>query len=370
MSFSFCDKINSGDNMFENIKAMLDKENGAISLIKQSKTGKMNLYGKERLSAKLYVYEAFKPILDANNISKKDYLANLKQEQSMREAYLKIMSNYLKGKESYQHVLPELYESGQGVNVDAFTRLLQNINEQWLEMQKNIEENKDEPEIMQELRTGVTYVTFTKATPEQRSRFLQIARDRNRTEDKKVYQQLQGYIEEKEGVDRVTYLDSPELRGKYRKEYQKLREYLEQNPKLEAGTLEENITYTVNNWNLILSNKKLVSDDARRDFISRYSITDFAHLSMQETRELYNQSNQEVNDKIREDQEATRRSLESMQASHRQSQATMNQIYNDFFADQVIETEKAYQAMLEMEGMLSNSTDEKGASSSNSAPKK
>lgn len=370
MSFSFCDKINSGDNMFENIKAMLDKENGAISLIQQSKTGKMNLYGKERLSAKLYVYEAFKPILDANNISKKDYLANMKQENNFRQIYINVMSNYLKGKESYQHVLPELYESGQGINVDAFTRLLQNINEQWLQMQKDIKENTAEPEIMQELKDKISYSVFAKGTPEQRSRFLQIARDRNRTEDKKVYQQLQGYIEEKEGVDRVTYLDSPELRGKYRKEYQKLREYLEQNPKLEAGTLEENITYTVNNWNLILSNKKLVSDDARRDFISRYSITDFAHLSMQETRELYNQSNQEVNDKIREDQEATRRSLESMQASHRQSQATMNQIYNDFFADQVIETEKAYQAMLEMEGMLSNSTDEKGASSSNSAPKK
>lgn len=370
MSFSFCDKINSGDNMFENIKAMLDKENGAISLIQQSKTGKMNLYGKERLSAKLYVYEAFKPILDANNISKKDYLANMKQENNFRQIYINVMSNYLKGKESYQHVLPELYESGQGINVDAFTRLLQNINEQWLQMQKDIKENTAEPEIMQELKDKISYSVFAKGTPEQRSRFLQIARDRNRTEDKKVYQQLQGYIEEKEGVDRVTYLDSPELRGKYRKEYQKLREYLEQNPKLEAGTLEENITYTVNNWNLILSNKKLVSDDARRDFISRYSITDFAHLSMQETRELYNQSNQEVNDKIREDQEATRRSLESMQASHRQSQATMNQIYNDFFADQVIETEKAYQAMLEMEGMLSNSTDEKGVSSSNSAPKK
>lgn len=370
MSFSFCDKINSGDNMFENIKAMLDKENGAISLIQQSKTGKMNLYGKERLSAKLYVYEAFKPILDANNISKKDYLANMKQENNFRQIYINVMSNYLKGKESYQHVLPELYESGQGINVDAFTRLLQNINEQWLQMQKDIKENTAEPEIMQELKDKISYSVFAKGTPEQRSRFLQIARDRNRTEDKKVYQQLQGYIEEKEGVDRVTYLDSPELRGKYRKEYQKLREYLEQNPKLEAGTLEENITYTVNNWNLILSNKKLVSDDARRDFISRYSITDFAHLSMQETRELYNQSNQEVNDKIREDQEATRRSLESMQASHRQSQATMNQIYNDFFADQVIETEKAYQAMLEMEGILSNSTDEKGASSSNSAPKK
>lgn len=215
MSFSFCDKINSGDNMFDNIKAMLDKENGAISLIQQSKTGKMNLYGKERLSAKLYVYEAFKPILDANNISKKDYLANMKQENNFRQIYINVMSNYLKGKESYQHVLPELYESGQGINVDAFTRLLQNINEQWLQMQKDIKENTAEPEIMQELKDKISYSVFAKGTPEQRSRFLQIARDRNRTEDKKVYQQLQGYIEEKEGVDRVTYLDSPELRGKY-----------------------------------------------------------------------------------------------------------------------------------------------------------
>lgn len=370
MSFSFCDKINSGDNMFENIKAMLDKENGAISLIKQSKTGKMNLYGKERLSAKLYVYEAFKPILDANNISKKDYLANLKQEQSMREAYLKIMSNYLKGKESYQQFLPELYESGQGVNVDAFTRLLQNINEQWLQMQKDIKENTAEPEIMQELKDKISYSVFAKGTPEQRSRLLQIARDRNRTEDKKVYQQLEPYIEAKEDVTREEYLDSPELRGKYRKEYQKLRQQLEEKPILPVATPEENISYTVNNWFLIASNKRLVSEESRSQFISQYSITDFAHLSMQETRELYNQSNQEINDKIRKDQEATRRSLESMQASHRQSQATMNQIYNDFFADQVIETEKAYQEMLEMEGMLSNSTDEKGASSSNSAPKK
>ena len=370
MSFSFCDKINSGDNMFDNIKAMLDKENGAISLIKQSKTGKMNLYGKERLSAKLYVYEAFKPILDANNISKKDYLANMKQEQSMREAYLKIMSSYLKGKESYQQFLPELYESGQGVNVDAFTRLLQNINEQWLEMQKNIEENKDEPEIMQELRTGVTYVTFTKATPEQRSRFLQIARDRNRTEDKKVYQQLQGYIEEKEGVDRVTYLDSPELRGKYRKEYQKLREYLEQNPKLEAGTLGENITYTVNNWNLILSNKKLVSDDARRDFISRYSITEFAHLSIQEANNLYNQSNQEFQNKVQKDQDDTRKAMENLDKRNRETQDAINQIYNDFFAREIIKTTQEYEDMMSMEEMLSSDAGEKSPATTNSSSKK
>ena len=370
MSFSFCDKINSGDNMFDNIKAMLDKENGAISLIQQSKTGKMNIYGKERLSAKLYVYEAFKPILDANNISKKDYLASTKQEKSTRKVYLTVMSAYLKEKGKYQQVLPELYESGHDIDVDKFTSLLQQVNEQWLEMQKNIEENKDEPEIMQELRTRIPYLGFAKATPEQRDRLLQIARDRNRTEDKKVYQQLQEYIEEKEGVDRETYLASSELRGKYRKEYQKLREYLEQNPKLEVGTLEENITYTVNNWNLILSNKKLVSDDARRDFISRYSITEFAHLSIQEANNLYNQSNQEFQNKVQKDQDDTRKAMENLDKRNRETQDAINQIYNDFFAREIIKTTQEYEDMMSMEEMLSSDAGEKSPATTNSSSKK
>lgn len=370
MSFSFCDKINSGDNMFENIKAMLDKENGAISLVKQSKTGKINSYNKERMSAKLYVYEAFKPILEANNISKKDYLANKEQENSYREAYINIMSTYLTEKESYQHVLPELYESGQGVNVEAFTKLLQQINEQWLQLQKDIKENPDEPEIMQELKDRITHSSFAKETPEQRSRLLQIARDRNRTEDKKVYQQLESYIAEKEGVTREEYLDSPELRGKYRKEYQKLRQQLEGNPILLSAPPEENISYTVNNWFLIASNKRLISEESRSQFISQYSITDFAHLSMEETRDLYNQSNQEFQDKVRREQDATRKRLAEMEANHKQRQATTDQIYNDFFARQILETDQAYQEMLEMEGLLSSSTNEKGTTSSNCAPKK
>ena len=58
--------------MFESIKTVIDKENGALSLVKQSKLGIINSYNQERLSAKLYVYEAFKSILQANNISKKD----------------------------------------------------------------------------------------------------------------------------------------------------------------------------------------------------------------------------------------------------------------------------------------------------------
>lgn len=359
MSFSFCDKINSGDNMFDNIKAMLDKENGAISLIQQSKTGKMNLYGKERLSAKLYVYEAFKPILDINNISKKDYLASTKQEKSTRKVYLTVMSAYLKEKGKYQQVLPELYESGHDIDVDKFTSLLQQVNEQWLEMQKNIEENKDEPEIMQELRTRIPYLDFAKATPEQRDRLLQIARDRNRTEDKKVYQQLEPYIEAKEDVTREEYLDSPELRGKYRKEYQKLRQQLEEKPILPVATPEENISYTVNNWFLIASNKRLVSEESRSQFISQYSITDFAHLSMQETRELYNQSNQEFQEKVQKDQDDTRKAMENLDKRNRETQDAINQIYNDFFAREISKTVQEYEDMMSMEEMLSSNAGEK-----------
>ena len=355
--------------MFENIKAMLDKENGAIALIQQAKTGKINLYEKERLSTKLYVYEAFKPILDANNISKKDYLVNVKQEKEMREAYLKIISTYLKEKENYQHVLPELYESRHDIDVAKFTSLLQQVNEQWLEMQKNIEENKDEPEIMQELRTKVSYLTFAKATPEQRSIFVEIAKDRNRTEDKKVYQQLQEYIEEKEGVDRPAYLASSELREKYRKEYQKLKEYLEQNPKLKASTLEENIAYTVNNWNLILSNKKLVSDNARRDFISRYSIIDFAHLSIQETNNLYNQSNQEFQKKIQKDQDDMKKTLEDLDKRNRESQDAINQMYNDFFTREISKTMQEYEDMMSMEEMISSDAEEKSRPKKSSSKK-
>ena len=210
-------------------------------------------------------------------------------------------------------------------------------------MQKNIEENKDEPEIMQELRTKVSYLTFAKATPEQRSIFVEIAKDRNRTEDKKVYQQLQEYIEAKEGVDRPAYL--------------------------KASTLEENITYTVNNWNLILSNKTLVSDNARRDFISRYSIIDFAHLSIQETNNLYNQSNQEFQKKIQKDQDDMKKTLEDLDKRNRESQDAINQMYNDFFTREISKTMQEYEDMMSMEEMISSDAEEKSRPKKSSSKK-
>lgn len=352
--------------MFESIKTVIDKENGALSLVKQSKLGIINSSNQERLSAKLYVYEAFKSILQANNISKKDYLANIKQESSFRQGYISIMSIYLKNKDSYQSIFPELYESKAGINVDAFTKLLQQINEEWLQIQKEIKENTVELQTMKKLKDKVSYSTFVTITEEQRRKLLQIAKDRNRTEDVKVYQQLQKYITEKEKITKEDYLNRPEIREKYREEHQKLRQELGERPKLRASTLEENMSYIINNWYLIAVNKSFVSEESRNQFISQYNIVDFAHLSIKEMEDLYYECDKELHESIKKRQEE----ILKWEETSRQNQAVTDQIYNDFIARYVTETAEAYRKIKEREEMLSEAINEKSSTSVTDTSKK
>lgn len=328
--------------MLESLKVLFDKENGAVSLVKQSKEGRMNPYGRERLSAKLYVYEAFKPIIEANGISKKEYLSSGKTEQKYRKIYLSVMSTYLKERKIYETLLPELYASGHGIDVQAFTTLLQQSNSQWLEMQKNMEENKQEAEVMQELKEKVSYLSFLTASPEQRKKLLAISHDHNRTQDKQVFQQLQEYIEEKEDVDKSEYLDSPELREKYRKEYKQVAEFLEQNPRLVGGTVEENINYVVDRWHLIAMNKNLVSRDCKREFMDKYSIVDFAHLSKQEVDDLYQQTNEEFDRMIQGEQQR----INNFYRNLNDERAETEEYLNAFFARQIAQTDIEFEKMM------------------------
>ena len=94
--------------------------------------------------------------------------------------------------------------------------------------------------------------------------------------DTKVFEQLKLYISSKESVDLDKFLNSPELRKKYRVEYQELCEYLKQNPKKRSDSLELNIKYCDIAWYAFFDTLTSI-EERRKKVINQYSITQYMY---------------------------------------------------------------------------------------------
>lgn len=341
--------------MFESIKLPLDKKKGIESLIKQAKEGKITR--EDRTSAKLIVYEAFKPIMDSKNINRKAYLENTKLENQLRMSYLSIMLNYAKHEDIYKTELPELYNKNLGFSIDVsyFTDLLRDINQDWVMMHDNIKENTREQQRLAKL-SQLSYTSFIKAKPSTRKKFVRVSHDHNRTEDIKVYTNLQGYIEEKEHITIEEFLDSPELREKYRKEYHTLQDSIKSSPRAEFATAEEAIKRTVGQWKSQVLMEGLISEESKEKFMQKYDITTFAQMSEQDANDLYAQSSQNHQKQIMQQQQLQQKQIEELNRKNTAFQDQINEQYNNFFSSYIAETKANAPSNQELEDMFQESS--------------
>ena len=164
-----------------------------------------------------YVYEAYKPFLSKEATTKEAFFNDRAKARAYRKSYL----SYIRYK--LQRSSQEVLDSTDKLNVVSATKTLANSNNDWLLFQEALEENNQEPEIKKQLQESVTYGPYVLLSPEKREKLLNIARDKNRTIDKAIYQTLEPYIEIQEGLSQEEYLDNPQLRKKYSTIYQKLQ---------------------------------------------------------------------------------------------------------------------------------------------------
>ncbi len=151
--------------------------------------------------------------------------------------------------------------------------------------------------------------------------------------DTKVFEQLKLYISSKESVDLDKFLNSPELRKKYRVEYQELCEYLKQNPKKRSDSLELNIKYCDIAWYAFFDTLTSI-EERRKKVINQYSITEFSKLSHQELYDIVHQC-------TREEMERERQVDASMPQNYSGTKKIRQEIDNRFI-DAIHNTEEEY----------------------------
>lgn len=342
----------------------LNEENrqiGALALKNMAKTGKMKKNSLETEMADRYIYEAYKPYLEKQGISKKDFFNNQQIISECRVKYLQTLNKVNTNKDLLYKNHPTIFSSRNDVNIDSFTDFLQEVNQDWLEFQKRLKENLSTDKFIENLRDKVTYTGFLAAETSLRKRMLLAARDQNRDQAIAIFNCLKDYIMITEEVDYQTYIDNSELRGLYKKKYLGLKEQLEQTEnkaKLPHETIDNALQRISKKWNTGAKDAKAISDLTYEQFAVNYPIEKFATLSPEEIERInqkilndrikvyvltHQQSNMEI---IRESQQLdalSQRFNASVNESYRQAvteQMKKHQDFNNIF-DEIWEQENS-----------------------------
>lgn len=329
----------------------LNEENrqiGALALKNMAKTGKMKKHSLETEMADRYIYEAYKPYLEKQGISKKDFFNNPQIISECRAKYLQTLNKVNANKDLLYKNHPIIFSSTNDVNIDQFTGFLQEVNQDWLEFQKRLKENLSTDKFIENLRNQVTYTGFLAAETSLRKRMLLAARDQNRDQAIAIFNCLKDYIMITEEVDYQTYIDNSELRGLYKKKYLGLKEQLEETKnkaKLSDETIDTALQRISKKWSTGAKDAKAISELAYEQFAVNYPIEKFATLSPEEIERInqkilsdrikvydltHQQSNMEI---IRENQQLdalNQRFNVSVNESYRQAATEQMKKHQDF----------------------------------------
>lgn len=254
-----------------------------------SKSGKILATTEQIEMATRYAYEAFKPMLDDKKISRKEFFTDKEISKEYRKLFAKTLSTMKNNSQAFEKEYPNWFKEESDVDIEEFAFLLNRINQQWIELQKNITVNKAGEETNKVIKEKVTYLNFFISPENQRKMLIRIARDENRKEDKEIFQTLEKYITTKEGVDYLEYMDSPELRGLYRKKYFSLLNSLSQedakfrNPEESAP---DTLRRICSSWKDTAKEAKAISEEVFQQFCSNYGIEKFAQMSAIEISEV------------------------------------------------------------------------------------
>lgn len=278
------------------LKFLLDKksqEAGAYCLSHAPKTGIMHASSLQLEMANRYVYEAFQPIIEETGITKSEFFNNEKTKRGYRNAYINMLYIARKYPNNFLQAYPNLFSEDGNISIKEFTRVVNDINKKWLEFKKALKENPSKEQHLDTLREQVAYTGFFATDPKNRNFLMAAARDQNRTEDKNIFKSLEPYIIKKESVDYQQFMDSPELRGLYRKKYLAIKGQLEQeqNPaRCSYETVDEAIQRISQKWSSIATMSQDISKDSYERFATKYPIETFFTLTPLEIERLDHQT--------------------------------------------------------------------------------
>lgn len=267
------------------LRFLLDKksqEAGAYCLSHASKTGIMHASSLQLEMANRYVYDAFQPILEETGITKKDFFNNEKTKKGYRTAYINALYIARKYPSNLLSDYPNLFGEDGNINIKEFTTAVNDINKKWIEFKTNLKENPSAEQHLDTLRDQVSYEGFFATTPKNRKFLMSASRDQNRTEDRSVFKCLEPYITEKESVDYQQFMDSPELRGLYRKKYSTIKAELEQEQNQARNsyeTADEAMKRISQSWASIATTSMGISKETYEEFIIKYPIEAFSKLT-------------------------------------------------------------------------------------------
>lgn len=351
------------NNLIKNLKVHMKgtQEKVGYILLRLAKTGRMNATRNDLDMVNRYVYKAYKPILERKKITKEEFLTHSVQAAAYREQYAYFVHDMLK-----LHPTEILDTSGK-LSVTATTDAISASNKDWIELQDALKQNNEEPEVKRKIQTQVSYRNYVTLSEEDRKRFIRIARDKNRTADKAVFQALESYITQQEGVYQSEYLDTPELRDKYRSVYQELKAELEKEEtqgKMSFETSDDAIKRISNAAGYMISTKNMLEESIELPEIP--SLITLSHLTPVELSKLEQTYLDAFSQKVAQDYDAAKKrnqdEIDSLNKIFDDHHKAMDEMFAGFDAKQAertIRNIKWYNEMMKQDGEVSSDASKK-----------
>lgn len=340
-------------NLIKDLKVHMKgtQEKAGYSLLRLAKTGRMTASRKDKDIVDRFVYKAYKPILDRKHVTKDDFLSHSAQAAAYREQYAIFIRNML----GAHHT--EILDANDKLDVIATTNALLASNNDWIALQDSLQQNNEEPEVKRKIQTQVPYTTYVVLSEEDRKRLIRIARDKNRTADKAVFQALESYITQQEGVYQGDYLDNPELRDKYRGVYQELKAELEKEEtqgKMSFETGDEAIKRISNAAGFMISTRNMTKGQV--DLPEVPSLIALSHLTPIELSQLEQSYLDGLSRKVTQDYDTAQKrrqdEIDSLNKIFDDHHKAMNEMFADFNAHQAeraMENVRWYNEMMRQE---------------------
>lgn len=319
------------NNLIRNIRVHMPKTKERVGyvLLHLAKTGKINATTTDLDMTNYYVYKAYKPILDHWEVTEDVFLSNAKQTAKYRNEYAEFIRGMIRTGQQ-----DAIGREGK-INIDTATTALLKRNTDWLELSEILHQKDADSQTRKKIQENVNYSGFILQTDENRGRLLRIAKDKNRSLDKEIFNNLKEYILKSEDISAEEYMDNQELRDKYRAIYQGLINELEKDGakgKLSFETTKEAIQRIVSSAGSILMYQEFTQGE-----VELPEVPELLQLATLSPTELYNTTliySNGFQQKLDQDSAAARekqlqeiRFLDDLNRKHHKA---MNEMFQEF----------------------------------------
>lgn len=202
------------------------KKKAHISLKQAAKKGTMkNASSPVLKAADIQVYNAFEPIMTSKKEDRNKYLNDPETKREYREGFVQLISNFSKQKDTYSKIYPEIYTSNGEVNIEALSKMVRAVSNEWVYLTNNINADKGDIAFLRKA-TNFNLGSYILTKPADRRRIIQISEDKNYSRDVDTYKTFSPEIKGVYGMSLDAYLNNQAQREKYHKLYEDYKKAL------------------------------------------------------------------------------------------------------------------------------------------------